>query len=612
MVFEAIHEAIERRVAIKVLHPQYASDAEFTVRFFNEARAVNLVNHPGLVQISDYGQQSDGTAYIVMEFLPGESLARRMEQAGGKLPSAEAAHLGWKIADSLAAAHDKGVIHRDLKPDNVMLVPDPQMPTGERVKLLDFGIAKLTERSGIPQVRTKTDQVMGTPIYMSPEQCEGAGNVDAKSDVYSLGVMLFELLSGRPPFVAEGGGRILGMHMFVAPPLLRNIAADVPAPLADLVQQLLSKSKAKRPTMRQAAAALEKLFLNGSLPKPYSSSFAPRFWRGEDTAEPLSDEATRLKASPASTLGLSTAQTVKRRPRAQPLVLSLGSGLLSFGGAIIMWSILAPNRGHGLMQRVAPMAYSPLSAPVIQTAAPRPELRQLRPGRFWMGSPKSEASRDDADEKQHEVVVSLTFAIAVTEVTQGQYEQVMGNNPSQFSGAPDRPVENVSWFDAVSYCNRLSEREGIPPCYRIDGKDVAWPDGLRCRGYRLPTEAEWEYAARADGSTKYAGSETLDVVAWRAGTAGGTTQTVAGKRANAWGLYDFSGNVWEWVWDYYERHYETLPPADPIGPDNGTDRVRRGGSWDDEAQYARSASRVSGSPGFRSPRQGFRVARSCP
>jgi len=143
-VYEAVHEAIERRVAIKVLHREYASNPEFIARFFNEARAVNRVEHTGLVQVSDYGQQPDGTAYIVMEYLKGESLAQRIERCGRKLPAAEVIHLNLQIADALAAAHAKDIVHRDLKPENVMLVPDPHMPGGERTKLLDFGIAKVS------------------------------------------------------------------------------------------------------------------------------------------------------------------------------------------------------------------------------------------------------------------------------------------------------------------------------------------------------------------------------------------------------------------------------------------------------------------------------------
>lgn len=278
-VFEAVHEQIERRVAIKVILPEYARDAEFTARFFNEARVVNRVGHPGLVQISDYGRLPDGTAYIVMEFLEGETLARRLGQPGGKLSLPEVIQLGWQLADSLAAAHDKGVVHRDLKPENVMIVPDPYMANGERTKLLDFGIAKVAEPGALELTqgaKTKANQVMGTPDYMSPEQCAGAAGVDGKSDVYSLGVMLFRMLAGRSPFVAETSSQIMGMHMFVAPPLLRDLAPKVPPSLAELVHRMLAKNADARLTMRQMAAILERLGEQYPLPKRSASNEAIR------------------------------------------------------------------------------------------------------------------------------------------------------------------------------------------------------------------------------------------------------------------------------------------------------------------------------------------------
>ena len=163
-----------------------------------------------------------------------------------------------------------------------------------------------------------------------------------------------------------------------------------------------------------------------------------------------------------------------------------------------------------------------------------------------------------------------------------------------------------------SYCNKLSEKEKLLPCYRIDGEEVTWMDGLRCQGYRLPTEAEWEYAARADGKTKYAGSDALDDVGWWGGNASMTTHPVGSKRGNAWGLHDFSGNVGEWVWDRYERDYEKLPRVDPTGSESGSYPVNRGGSWVRDAMYARVADRGDVVTGVRVAGRGFRLARSYP
>lgn len=239
----------------------------------------------------------------------------------------------------------------------------------------------------------------------------------------------------------------------------------------------------------------------------------------------------------------------------------------------------------------------------------RPKMMVLPPGQFRMGSPRFE------DELPvHPVQIRQRFALSETEVTQAQYLAVVGENPSYFKDQPnwqERPVERVSWLDAVNYCNKLSEKEGLSPCYKVHGAEVTW-EGLGCLGYRLPTEAEWEYAARADAATEYAGGDQLDEVAWYVGNAGKQTQPVGTKKANAWLLKDLSGNVWEWVWDFYTENYKQAQRRDPVGPESGSRRVIRGGAWDYDAEYARVADRFGNEPGDRDKNVGFRLARSCP
>lgn len=167
--------------------------------------------------------------------------------------------MAWQTADALAAAHAKGIIHRDLKPDNLMLVTDPVAPGKERVKLLDFGIAKLTAEVTAAQPMTAHNQLLGTPMYMSPEQCRSAASVDDKSDVYALGVVLYEMLAGRPPFLAEQMVQFLAQHLFEAPPPLGPLAPHVPAKVAELVHRMLAKEKDVRPAMIEASQLLEKL-----------------------------------------------------------------------------------------------------------------------------------------------------------------------------------------------------------------------------------------------------------------------------------------------------------------------------------------------------------------
>jgi formylglycine-generating enzyme required for sulfatase activity len=245
-------------------------------------------------------------------------------------------------------------------------------------------------------------------------------------------------------------------------------------------------------------------------------------------------------------------------------------------------------------------------------------------GEFLMGSPDGEG--ESREHPQHRVRISRSFYLGVHEVTQEQYRAVMGYNPSRFSSngggmnalsgrqTDNHPVENVSWLEAVAFCNRLSQKEGLKPFYVIDGKmpvvtDWAGP------GYRLPTQAEWEYACRGRSKTRYSyGDESarLGEYAWYLGNAGDRTHPVGVKAPNGFGLFDMHGNVWEWCWDWSGEGYDARSPQEnPSGPEVGTSRVTRGGSWmaGGGPNSCRSASCAGGAPDYRVPDLGFRVAR---
>ncbi len=225
-------------------------------------------------------------------------------------------------------------------------------------------------------------------------------------------------------------------------------------------------------------------------------------------------------------------------------------------------------------------------------------------GTFTMGS-----NDGQSDEKPvHQVTVS-SFLIGRTEVTQALWESVMGKNPSNFKGS-DRPVEQVSWYDVVEFCNKLSENEGLQKAYSGSGEKISC--NFNSNGYRLPTEAEWEYAARGGNKSKgykYSGSNDIAEVGWYAGNSGNQTKDVSGKRPNELGMYDMSGNVWEWCWDWY-GNYSSGSQTDPRGPNSGSYRVLRGGSWAFDAVYCRVAFRDSNTPDDRYSVLGFRIVRT--
>ena len=253
-VYEAVHDEIGKRVAIKVLHASYSREPELRARFLSEARAVNMVQHPGLVSIFDYGCTNEDAAYLIMEFLKGETLRARLERQK-KLALKDMQRILRQILDAVGAAHEKGIVHRDLKPENVMLVADRDLVDGERIKILDFGVAKISQQAG--SAMTQAGALLGTAEYMAPEQCLNAKAVDEKADIYALGVICYEMLSGAVPFTGEGLGAIILKHLQEPARPLREVVPEVPEELAGLVMRMLAKTPAERPNVREVAQLLE-------------------------------------------------------------------------------------------------------------------------------------------------------------------------------------------------------------------------------------------------------------------------------------------------------------------------------------------------------------------
>jgi serine/threonine-protein kinase len=283
IVYAARDIELDREVALKILNPSRHGDGFAMQRFLREARAAARIAHPGIVTVYDCGRyassegpqgssagisarinaesadsaetdEDEELAYIAMERLSGESLTRRLNRVGRMRPE-DAAEVVRQVAAALDAAHHADVLHRDLKPDNIYLVPDPAAPSGERVKVLDFGLAKL----GASRL-TLLGTVFGTPLYMSPEQCRSATDIDARSDIYALGCILFELLTGRAPF--EGPiYAVTERHMRERAPSVASVAPEIPPALVVLVAAMLEKDPADRPqTMAEVVRTIEDVF----------------------------------------------------------------------------------------------------------------------------------------------------------------------------------------------------------------------------------------------------------------------------------------------------------------------------------------------------------------
>jgi serine/threonine-protein kinase len=257
VVYLAEHPVLRRRVAVKLLKRMYLESPSLVSRFVNEARAAAAIHHPNVIEVIDVGMVDDEVPYIMMEYLEGEPLSRRLTRE--RLGVGKAVDIAIQAARAVAASHAIEIVHRDLKPENLFLVPDPMSPGGERVKVLDFGIAKLRpDWGGSDSPKTRTGVIFGTPAYMSPEQCRGLNDeVDGSTDVYALGCILFEMLCGRAPYISQGWGDVLMMHMSDEIPVPSAENPRVTAAIDRVILTALAKKKTDRyPTMREMHRAL--------------------------------------------------------------------------------------------------------------------------------------------------------------------------------------------------------------------------------------------------------------------------------------------------------------------------------------------------------------------
>jgi len=585
-VYKAVDTTLSRTVALKVLAPHLLWDPTFVQRFQREAEVAANLDHPNIVTIYEVSQ-IEGVYLIAMRFLEGRTLSQILE-AEGPLPVSRVQALIEQIASALDYAHARGFVHRDVKPSNVMVADDG------RATLTDFGLVKAGEGTKL----STTGVVFGTPEYMSPEQAEGKV-LDAQSDIYSLGVVLYEMLAGRAPFVADTTPAVMYKHVHEPPPL-EELPSDLPQGVVAVVEKALAKKrKARYQSAGEMARALTAAIERKAEPKVEWKEPKP------PTAPPAP------KAVPKKTLGVGA-------------LLAGGVALLCIVGIIIIAISGGPSptptpevierivketvvvekevevtKVVEVEKEVEVTAVPPTNTP---TPSAPPGMVYVPAGEFIMGSDW------DSDEQPVHTVYLDAFYIDKYEVTNAQYRKCVEAGACEEPGcwddsdfdALDQPVVCVNWYHAQDYCE--------------------WA------GKQLPTEAEWEKAARGTDGLIHPWGNTFDGTRlnfadkntsfewsdlnWDDGYAGTAPVGSYLDGASPYGALDMAGNVREWVADWYDSgYYAASPESNPKGPASGDDRVRRGGSWYDDELHVRAANRSWRSPDFTSENLGFRCAR---
>ena len=607
IVYKARHNELDQVVAIKEYLPSELAVREGATvraksadcetyfadglrRFREEAQAlIDFQRHPSTVACSEFFR-ANGTAYLVMEYVDGQPLShvlREREAAGQPFTESDLLAIAVPLAEGLAHIHEAGVIHRDIKPGNILVRRADRQPV-----LIDFGAAKQAVAEHSRSLAPYTEG------YAALEQVAD-GRLGPWTDLYGYGAVLWRMVAGgnRPweppnPVKVEQRSHAVVSGTEDPMPLASELGEGrFPSQLLEVIDGCLRLRETER--VQGSGEVLEVL---RGVSEPPAAAVAETAWpvaerTGAKRQERGSGETQAGSGSRAGSRGGGGISNPWVRDW-DALGDIRGPGFAETARAYIEQYKQVPEasvwvaKAEGLLAELRELE----SASPVQREAGESwvnalgmEFVRISAGEFLMGSPEDEDGRysflmGSSDERQHEVRISNGFWIGKYEVTQEEWVAVMGMNPSHFSNfGPRCPVETVSWDDTQAFMRRLNERES----------------GSRYV-YRLPTEAEWEYAARAGTSGIRYGE--LDEIAWYSDNSGDSTHPVGQKRANAWGLHDMLGNVWEWTGDWYGK-YPSGPLTDPRGPQSGSLRVARGCGWDSDAWYVRSANRDGGLPG---------------
>jgi formylglycine-generating enzyme required for sulfatase activity/tRNA A-37 threonylcarbamoyl transferase component Bud32 len=611
-VYKAFHSGTERIVAIKVMLEKSKTDLGLIKRFEREVKAAAKLVHANIITVFD-ADQADGRIFMVMEYIKGDDLEEILRKKG-PLSVSEVVDYILQAAKGLKYAHDQGVIHRDIKPGNILV------DSSGNVKIVDMGLAKIEMKGPEEELSRLTADlsVMGTIDYMSPEQAESTKDVDSRADIYSLGATLYYILIGEVLYPEKKTivQKILSHREMPIPSLCMN-RSDVPPSLDIIFTKMVAKKVEDRyASMAEVIAELSEIKMS------VTGISVGRIALGSKQLKQVS--------FPETVDFFDDSKTINGRIGNKGTDSHVGKKMLAYKSGI-MQKIYIPKvlAFTGIIVLVL-FSLTLLMKPVAkvkedvkeqnteqvklkqkkEAKAKQIDLMNLNvvkeeqedlgkgvkldlvlipAGKFMMGSPASEKGRRD-NETQHEVTLTKPYYMGKYEVTQEQWESVVGNNPSIKTKGAKLPVTDVSWNDCQEFIKKLNAKTN--------------------GGYRLPTEAEWEFACRAGTSTVYSFGDKITPQDANYGDSKiGKSVAVGSYKPNAFGLYDMHGNVWEWCEDWFAG-FPAGAATDPKGPATEGNLVLRGGSFGDADSFARSSYRFVYSPFYRDIYGGFRLART--